>query len=86
MCVWKESELRHQIIEERIPQLDILCHQVKLPVSGMYCILLSYWSKGSYSTPQIQETIAKVIGYSPQPVAEGNTYVIKHRKAELMPY
>lgn len=35
-----------KIMEERLPQLDVLCNQVRLPMLGMNCILLSHWNKG----------------------------------------
>jgi hypothetical protein len=42
-------------------QLDILYHQVKLPVSGMSYTLLIHWSKGLTETPKYQIAI----GYTP---------------------
>lgn len=50
---------------ETMPQLGILCHQIKPTMAGMSCILLSYCSKGaSRALPNIP-TIAKAVAYTP---------------------
>lgn len=44
-------------------QLDILCHQAKLPVPGMDCNLLNCCPRGSHGNPQTSQAIVKATGY-----------------------
>ena len=55
-----------------MPQLDILCHQIKSPVPRMGYILLSCWPKGDHD-PCPTNIIAQCqgIGCSPQPDGKG---------------
>lgn len=79
--------MNHQIIGEMMPQLDILCYQVKPLVPGMGYILLSQWPKGYHETPQTLQAI----GWSPQPDGKALllkttlTYVTQCREEELVP-
>lgn len=49
-----------------MPQLDLFCYEVKPPVPGIGCILLSHWPKES-NTFSKSQVIAKATGYSQQP-------------------
>lgn len=54
------------MMREMMPQLDILCHQMKLLMPGMGYILLSHWSERYHGMPQTTQTMAKAIGYTLQ--------------------
>lgn len=44
----------------------ILCHQMKLAILGMCCILLSSWLKGTHGNPKITKAISNSMSSSPQ--------------------
>ena len=44
-------------------QLDILCHQAKLPVPGMACNMLNRCPRGSHGNPQTSQADLKAPGY-----------------------
>lgn len=70
-------------------QLDIFCHEVKLPLGGMGYIFFTHWLKGPYGNPQTSQAIA-ITGYSPQPDDKALfwkttlIFVTKHREVELL--
>lgn len=49
---WEKSKWSHNIIGETMPQLGILCHQIKNTVAGMGYILLIYCPKGAKTPPK----------------------------------
>lgn len=49
--LWKEFKQSHHITGETVSQLDILSHQVKLPVPERGYIQLNCWPKGSHRPP-----------------------------------
>lgn len=48
----------YHIMEETVPQLDIICYQVKPLVSGMGYFLLSHWLKVTH-----RQSLINSIGY-----------------------
>ena len=66
-----------------MPQLDILCHQVKHRGTGMTYIFLSRWSTVFRGTTQTSQAVVKAIGCSSclngkgpiVPITEDNTYL-----------
>jgi hypothetical protein len=72
-------------------QLDISCHQMKLPVLGIGYIPLSCWPKGSHGNSQTTQAVVRTIGCSSQ--TDGKAPVLKitptqlteHGEVELVP-
>lgn len=62
--LWKEYRPRHHITMETMPQLDILCHQIKLPETGIGYILLKLQQRESHKRPS---QIPQAIGYCSLP-------------------
>lgn len=66
-----------------MPQLDIVCHQIKLPRVGY--IWLSPWPQRFQRPSQTLQAIAKAISYPPQPDGKALlletklTYAIEYR-------
>lgn len=56
---------------KRMPQLDILYHQLKVPVPGTGYSLLTHCPNESNRLLQISQAIVKAISYSPQ--SDGKT-------------
>lgn len=52
---------------ETMIQLDILCHQMKLPEPGISYIIFGHWVKEPSVNPQISHVIANAFSYSLQP-------------------
>lgn len=80
-----------------MPQVNILCHQVKLPLAGMSYISLSHWPKGLHGIPHPAKchrlsVVTKAISCSVQPDGKAQllktafTYVMKHGEVKLVPH
>ena len=83
--IWKN--LNGIIIRKTIPLLDIIGHQVKSPVTGMSCILLIPWLKGSRKSPSNIRLLPRLLLASP--TTYGNTLLLKtpvcHEEIKLVP-
>lgn len=68
-------------MRETVPQLVIICYQLKPPMWGIGYMFLSYWPKWSYRTPKLQ-TMVSATGYLPQP--DGKTQFLMTLLAQDM--
>lgn len=58
--IWKKSKCNHQTVGETKPQVDLSCHQVKPPLSGIGHSKLSGWPKRPMETPKQLRRLPKL--------------------------
>lgn len=55
-CKWSIMEFKwsHHVIQERMPQINMVWHKVRTPVAEMGYILLNHWTNGYHGASKYQ--------------------------------